>query len=40
MDEAPNAHLLPEFPANRSEGVGAGKARSQRKPLYKTFKYV
>ena len=40
INEAPNADLLPEFPANRSEGVGAGRQRTHRKPLFKTFRYA
>lgn len=38
--EAQHADLLPQLPADRSEGVGADRARVQRKALFKTHKYV
>lgn len=38
--EAQHAELLPSLPADRSEGVGAERARIQRKQLYRTHKYI
>lgn len=38
--QAEHAGLLPELPADRSEGVGLDRPRIQRKQLFKTFKYV
>lgn len=38
--QAEHADLLPELPADRSEGVGLDRPRIQRKQLYQTFKYV
>jgi len=34
MDEAPFAHLLPNFPAKRTPGMSTGKPRAQKKPLF------
>ena len=38
--EAEHADLLPELPADRSEGVGHETPRVQRKHLFKTHKYI
>ena len=38
--EAEHANLLPEYPADRAEGVGAENVRIQRKHLFKTHKYI